>query len=738
MSTISEILLCPITGEIMIDPVIDKEGNSYERAAIIKWLTTNQTSPITRSRLVVSDLVPNRILKNLIQEYHDKTASAAIVVVTERIFPEFGELDVDMDLEPILKKPGFSNIHLSIKYENRVRVPSDIVLVIDISSSMNDQANVSKTEMTGLSILDLVKHAVRTIKEVMNEFDRLSIVTFADNAAVILPLTRMTAIGKRDVERTLSTLVASGTTNLWDGLKTGMDVLPQDTICNNSFVVVLTDGVPSMEPPRGIVPMLKKYKEKNGLRGTLCTIGIGYTLDSKLLKEIATIGGGMYSFVPDGGFVGTVVINMISNILSTLIRDVTIRFNVTNDADKNSVVVMKKDIQSDQPFYFTLEVDCRHIYDIDIEFYVCGEGQPRKIVYENIEFSAMFTLHPMKKLSFLAEALKTATIKAINTIGSASAGQAIIREIRIDLHGFLNEEERQQHFHYNEMGRYIQQSLQGLLEDIEGQVNIGCESDETFNRWGKHYLRSLCRAHELRQSNNFKDPGIQIYGGPLFCLIRDMADEVFNNLTPPKPCRVVSSASASLPPRPQMQIFNNRSGGCFHENCTIQLANGSFEKARNVIRGMKLHDGNTIVAVMKTICFGGIIDLVHFPTGLMVTPFHPVKINGDWKFPRDLFDTKPTACDAIYSFLVVDRFGKYASSINVSLTDCITLCHGIENDPVASHDFFGTTKVVDHLLLSKGWYNSDGVVTPYGMIRDPITDCVCGLVIIDKHQIAYF
>jgi hypothetical protein len=31
-----------------------------------------------------------------------------------------------------------------------------------------------------------------------------------------------------------------------------------------------------------------------------------------------------------------------------------------------------------------------------------------------------------------------------------------------------------------------------------------------FERWGKHYLPSLARAHLLQQCNNFKDPGIQV------------------------------------------------------------------------------------------------------------------------------------------------------------------------------------------------------------------------------------
>ena len=47
-------------------------GNSYEKDAIIEWLRLNQRSPITRNRLQMKQLVPNRVLKEIIAEYRLK------------------------------------------------------------------------------------------------------------------------------------------------------------------------------------------------------------------------------------------------------------------------------------------------------------------------------------------------------------------------------------------------------------------------------------------------------------------------------------------------------------------------------------------------------------------------------------------------------------------------------------------------------------------------------------------
>lgn len=63
------IIICPLSLDIMNDPVIDKEGNSYEKSYIDEWLKTHTTSPITKNYLDTTMLTPNRTLKNIIDEY---------------------------------------------------------------------------------------------------------------------------------------------------------------------------------------------------------------------------------------------------------------------------------------------------------------------------------------------------------------------------------------------------------------------------------------------------------------------------------------------------------------------------------------------------------------------------------------------------------------------------------------------------------------------------------------------
>ncbi|KAL1515189.1 hypothetical protein AB1Y20_004250 [Prymnesium parvum] len=63
-----ELMLCPITGEVMIDPVFAADGQTYERVAIEGWLQAHGTSPITGAVLPHKELVSNYSMRSTIDE----------------------------------------------------------------------------------------------------------------------------------------------------------------------------------------------------------------------------------------------------------------------------------------------------------------------------------------------------------------------------------------------------------------------------------------------------------------------------------------------------------------------------------------------------------------------------------------------------------------------------------------------------------------------------------------------
>jgi WD repeat, SAM and U-box domain-containing protein 1 len=65
--------ICPITSEILSDPVIAEDGFTYERSAITAWFQRDKrTSPMTNIEMKSTDLIGNTKLRNEIESYLKK------------------------------------------------------------------------------------------------------------------------------------------------------------------------------------------------------------------------------------------------------------------------------------------------------------------------------------------------------------------------------------------------------------------------------------------------------------------------------------------------------------------------------------------------------------------------------------------------------------------------------------------------------------------------------------------
>lgn len=61
---------CPISLELMQDPVILSTGQTYDRSSIEKWVASgNTTCPVSMQKLEDFTLIPNHTLRRLIQEW---------------------------------------------------------------------------------------------------------------------------------------------------------------------------------------------------------------------------------------------------------------------------------------------------------------------------------------------------------------------------------------------------------------------------------------------------------------------------------------------------------------------------------------------------------------------------------------------------------------------------------------------------------------------------------------------
>lgn len=72
MLEVPEQFICPITQELMKDPVVTKYGQSYERAAILEWIAKGKDCPLTRQPLSLSGIITNHSLRSQIRSWQVK------------------------------------------------------------------------------------------------------------------------------------------------------------------------------------------------------------------------------------------------------------------------------------------------------------------------------------------------------------------------------------------------------------------------------------------------------------------------------------------------------------------------------------------------------------------------------------------------------------------------------------------------------------------------------------------
>ena len=353
-STIPDSFLCPITHNIMSNPYIDNDGNTYEYLAITKWLLNNNTSPITRQNLKLSDLKPNRSLLELINLFKSKNYIKDTEIIETNNNFKLNENICKFKIDKYIKNK-YTYFQLNIDIFNlEISPPVDIVVVIDISGSMDSNANVQqngKSVDIGFTILDITKHALNTIIESIKPNDRISIITFSDYADILIKLTHIDNTNKEYIKSLINNLKTKGATNIWAGLNKGLEQYLEKNNTNTNTnrvksLLLLTDGIPSnhLLPPRGILETLdrklKVINDSNIVSPNIYTFGFGNNLDTDILVNIAIKGNGHFSYIPDSGFVGTVFIHSLAHIKTLICNTAIIDLDFICNNFKNNVEVL--------------------------------------------------------------------------------------------------------------------------------------------------------------------------------------------------------------------------------------------------------------------------------------------------------------------------------------------------------------------------------------------------------------
>ena len=96
-----DFIRCPITMELMRDPVFTCDGHTFERSAIERWLRKHGTSPLTGEPLPTKALTPNNMARSMVRQYvaaHPSLPEST--TFNQRLFNFSGTSDDDTDGTP--------------------------------------------------------------------------------------------------------------------------------------------------------------------------------------------------------------------------------------------------------------------------------------------------------------------------------------------------------------------------------------------------------------------------------------------------------------------------------------------------------------------------------------------------------------------------------------------------------------------------------------------------------------
>ena len=139
--------------------------------------------------------------------------------------------------------------------------PLLLISILDISGSMGSDAceTVKGMEDLSFSRLQLVKHSMNTIISTLEDDDMLCLITFESKAKMLLEPIKMDKTGREMSLEQIKNIHPDGCTNLWDGLRVGINSTKKYLNSNyNIQLLLFTDGEPNIDPPLGIIPSLKE------------------------------------------------------------------------------------------------------------------------------------------------------------------------------------------------------------------------------------------------------------------------------------------------------------------------------------------------------------------------------------------------------------------------------------------------------------------------------------------------
>jgi Ca-activated chloride channel family protein len=213
-------------------------------------------------------------------------------------------------------QPKHKLLHIGLqgkRIDNEKLPPSNIVFLIDVSGSMQDENK-----------LPLLKEAFKLLANNLREKDKISIVVYAGAAGQVLEPTY--GHKKQVIIEAIDKLQAGGSTAGGEGIQLAYKIAKENFIENgNNRIILATDGDFNVGASSdNEMERLIEEKRKDGIFLTCLGFGMGNYKDSKM-ETLADKGNGNYAYIDNIEEAKKTLVSEFGSTLFTIAKDVKLQ-----------------------------------------------------------------------------------------------------------------------------------------------------------------------------------------------------------------------------------------------------------------------------------------------------------------------------------------------------------------------------------------------------------------------------
>lgn len=608
-----------------------------------------------------------------------------------------------------------------------------IICLLDRSQSMITPITYAtkdgKIEDDGLTRMDLAIHTYKTLVNIMSENTEFGLISFNSIGKLLLPMTSMSSENKAIAISAADNIIPTGMTNLWEPLKMALDIFKSkpDAI-SNDIILMLTDGEPTSKPVRGEIYEMAKYiNETSDKPPYFIPIGFTNEQDSTLLTKLANLTNEISYYISDASMMGTVFINTLSYLMTTCATNLiltietdehtkiknTIKYLYDCNYEENKVIINIGSIAYglDRNILIPIQHSLTDAPHINVSLSYKPVNSSESVVINNNEYSDDMSNYK-------------------NNIARMNFVSYLKNSLNVSYD--LNESKKTLINGLNEIRNIVTPDdiyLKGIETDYYEAIKA--TDSKYFNKWGKHYVNALANAHIMERCTNFKDEGVKLYISDTFDVYRKMAETIFNDMNIVKhsfepahkistgtsgymsgytsgtnvSCHYIGSTSPKIKTLYGAQRnYLNASNGCFAGYCMVTMGNNTQKRVDEIKKGDVVKSLDTcakVKCVVKFTCHNKKAEMCNI-NGMIISPYHPIYINGRWQFPVSLAPIEIYNLEYVYDYVLETDSAVYINNI-----PACTFGHNLKHD-IVRHQYFGTKSILNDLAKLNGW--SEGLI----------------------------